>query len=59
MSKLVGKYGNMVRVNVWLTSAQYRVIERYCEITEKSKNEAIREAVQLGVNSWVNGGVVK
>ena len=56
--KTVGRYGNMVRLNVWIMAAQDRGLGAYCQLTQKSKSEAIREVLQLGLNMLRKDGVI-
>lgn len=48
--KPVGRYGNMVRLNISIMAAQDRRLDEYCQLTTKSKAEAIRELLQIGLN---------
>ena len=56
--KTVGKYGNRVGLHIWVMAAQDRQLDKYCELTKKSKTEAIRELLQIGLNFLNEQGVI-
>lgn len=56
--KTVGKFKNMVRLNIWVMAAQDRQLDEFCNLTQKSKSEAIRELLQIGLNMLHQDGVI-
>ena len=48
--KPVGRYGNMIRLNVWVMAAQDRQLDKYCQVTGDTKGKVVRELLQIGLN---------
>jgi len=55
--RTVGKFGNMARLNVWITTAQYQELRRITSICQMSITDAVGEALQVWINEQRKLGV--
>lgn len=55
--KPMGKFGNMVRLNIWIMSAQNDELKRITKICGMSTTDAVGEALQVWINTMRRMGV--